>query len=294
MNVNYTLNGKVCSQEFLNRCAIINGNLLDSMANVARFPSKKEYVQKMVSSWRRRLHMEASNSNSYFCTLTYSEDHLPKTLDYQSIKQDLQKWFKRLRRKLDYSFKDVHVKYYLVSEFGDSTGRLHFHLCLFVNHRLPLVLLRDLFDCTWRNGRTQVRNLDARKINYVTKYIHKKYYSKDFYVNLKSNGIGCSYLTVEFIIRQRKRASRYCWLNGRKFFIPRYIAKKIWNDQERFEINSSDGVKSPFEMDLDPSKYDKLPFIALGGTMDSSGITYQLVSPADTMLFNRVYKLLNE
>ena len=279
---NYTLNGQKLSQAYINKCALITENQWNHWRPLCVYPTRSEYIQKMVSQWRRRLHLEASRSHSYFCTLTYSEDNLPARMEYFDIKADLQRWIKRLRAKLVYRYKDVHIKYYLVSEFGDTNGRLHYHLILFCDASLSLIDLRNLFDCTWRNGRTQVKPSSPRRIHYVTKYIFKKYQSSDFCIILKSNGIGTSYLSFEFVERQRARGSRWMNFAGRRTFIPRYIAKKIWTDEEYRQINTSDGVRIPLEDGSD--LHGKIPYI-----VRSDG---SLISDPDEVIFKRIFKIM--
>lgn len=289
MNDNYYLNGREVSQAELNRFTIIKKPVYDYYRKMAPYPTRKEYVQKMVSSWRRRLHMESFNSTSYFGTLTYAPDSLPSNkVRMDVLKQTIQKFWKRFRYLLSLEYPCVHAKYYLVSERGDKHDRLHYHFCLFLSHPIRLIVLRDLLDRSWKLGRTNLKMLTPRLVNYVTKYIHKRYRGSEV-LSLKSNGIGMSYVTPDFLHRQRKRNTRYVHIGGRKVFLPRYIWLKIYPDstynynrKRRERIAILDKVKSPIEM----GKSCKYPYI--------SDLYGNLIPPSDLSLFYRINNLLNQ
>lgn len=60
------------------------------------------------------------NKYNYFITLTYKNN--PKTLNYK----DIQLFFKKIRRTINCE----KMKYYVVGEYGEKTGRPHWHLIL--------------------------------------------------------------------------------------------------------------------------------------------------------------------
>ena len=288
MNEVFYLNGSKVSQADLNRFTIIKQPVYEYYKKMAPYPTRKEYVQKMVSNWRRRLHMESLNSASYFGTLTFSQYYLPMNkVRMDALKSQVQKFWKRFRYLLSHKYPCVHVKYYLVSERGDKRDRLHYHFCLFLSHPIRLVVLRDILDRAWKLGRTNLKMLTPRMVNYVTKYIHKRYGGSEV-LSLKSNGIGMSYVTPEFIQRQKRRNTRYINIGGRKLFLPRYVWLKIYPDstynynrKRRERIAIKDGVKSPIEM----GKPSLNPYIA-----DSLG---NLLPPSDITLFYRINNILN-
>lgn len=292
MSENYYLNGCKVSQADLNRFTIIKQQDFEYYKKLAPFPTRKEYVQKMVSNWRRRLHMESLNSTSYFGTLTFSSDTLPSNkVRMDVLKSQVQKFWKRFRYLLSDKYPCVHVKYYLVSERGDKFDRLHYHFCLFLSHPIRLVVLRDILDRAWKLGRTNLKMLTSRMVNYVTKYIHKRYGGTEV-LSLKSNGIGMSYVTPEFIKRQICRGTRYLNIGGRKIFLPRYVWLKIFPDStynfnrlRRERIAIKDGVKSPIEMGLSAKNGKNSCYIA---------VHHDLIPPKDIQLFERINKILNE
>ena len=73
--------------------------------------------------WSRRLLHEAQYwDETAFITLTYDDQHAPGEL----VKRDAQLFIKRLRR-----ITNKPIKYYLTGEYGESTGREHYHLILY-------------------------------------------------------------------------------------------------------------------------------------------------------------------
>lgn len=93
--------------------------------------------------WANRILLESKyHTDNYFITLTYNDEHLPTRLydnkitgeinaiSHPLVKEDVTKFIKRLRRKLDYYGYDSHFKYYLCGEYGDKSARPHYHICL--------------------------------------------------------------------------------------------------------------------------------------------------------------------
>ena len=60
-----------------------------------------------------------------FLTLTYNDDNLPS--DVGLHKDDLQRFFKRLRKALD----TKKIRYFACGEYGDTTSRPHYHAIVF-------------------------------------------------------------------------------------------------------------------------------------------------------------------
>ena len=80
------------------------------------------------SMWSLRLIYELSTCNSAsFLTLTYDTEHYPT--DCGLHKDDLQKFFKRLRINLKREYHEFSPKlrYYACGEYGSKTKRAHYH-----------------------------------------------------------------------------------------------------------------------------------------------------------------------
>ena len=130
--------------------------------------------------WAVRCMHEASlfDDRNVFVTLTYSDDTLPPdgSLDYR----DFQLFMKRLRKKFGKG-----VRFYMCGEYGDSTGRPHYHAILF-NISFPdryvwrktktgfnqyrSKTLEDI----WGLGNCEFGDVTFKSCAYVARYIMKK------------------------------------------------------------------------------------------------------------------------
>lgn len=116
----------------------------------------------------------------YFLTLTYDNEHLPKTYFsriqdkktsflYGFSKRDCQLFLKSLRYRLG-SF-----RYILSCEYGsiNYTHRPHYHAIILLNKRIDIDELRTIvFEC-WSRGRTSVSRSTIGSIMYTCKYCIK-------------------------------------------------------------------------------------------------------------------------
>lgn len=130
--------------------------------------------------WALRCMNEAScwKYNS-FATLTYSDDKLPR--NGSLVMDDHQRFMKRLRDRLDYP----PMKFYMCGEYGERTGRPHYHYLLFgldfsdkvyfkttgSGHKLyTSALLEDI----WGLGHCPIGDVTFDSACYVARYIMKK------------------------------------------------------------------------------------------------------------------------
>lgn len=110
-----------------------------------------------------------------FVTLTYNNEQIiapdGRTIfrwrnGYQSVdKVALRKFIKRLRRRVKFQF-----RYYAVGEYGDESGREHYHLVLF---GYPYVYQEEI-EAAWWNGTCQVLPLENGGAGYIAGYTAKK------------------------------------------------------------------------------------------------------------------------
>lgn len=199
-------------------------------------------VKRRASGWSFRLVREEERSNSaLFVTLTYDTETVPiSKKGYMTLdKTDLQKFFKRLRKRCYEK-----VVYYAVGEYGSKTQRPHYHIILF--NATP-----NAVENSWKIdnnpiGSIHIGDVTDASIGYTLKYISKKRLipmhanddrNKEF--SLMSKGIGANYLTKQMVNwHKRKLEDRmYCPLkDGKKIAMPRYYKDKIYNEQERKTI----------------------------------------------------------
>ena len=199
------------------------------------------------------------NNEAVFITLTYDDEHLPS--DYGLHKDDLQKFFKRLRKDLD-----TKIKYYACGEYGDRFGRPHFHAIIF---GLPYSQHgRQLIKDNWLFCDSQRFDYDSRShkergfapvspddIRYVCGYVQKKYNgekAKEVYgdrlppFSVCSRGLG-----LQFAKDNRDRiADGKITFRGHPVSIPRYYLKKL-----EIKTNSSFGFQHKVEY-LEKYGYD--------------------------------------
>lgn len=112
-----------------------------------------------------------------FITLTYDEQTCPK--NYSLSLRDIQLFCKKLRKKIG------RFRFFHAGEYGDSTARPHYHMCLFgyrpddlqvykitsQGHRL---YTSKLIDETWGLGKCWIGEVSFDSAAYVARYILKK------------------------------------------------------------------------------------------------------------------------
>ena len=115
--------------------------------------------------WAGRLLMESKlHPYSYFVTLTYDEDHCPPELS----REDASKFVKSLRKKFP------GIRYFLVGEYGDRTGRPHFHVILYTSC-IRNTIEAGLRRTCWKKGHVHIGASFNRAVaNYASGYVTKK------------------------------------------------------------------------------------------------------------------------
>ena len=144
--------------------------------------------------WATRvLHEVEYWPDSSFVTLTYSEDHLPKSWSVE--KAEFQRFVKRLRRGLD----DRRLRYYGCGEYGENNGRPHYHAILFGVNALEISRVEK----AWSDPETgsslgfvHMGNVTYDSARYVADYCHKDTRvpeGRERPFSLKSQGLGRRY-----------------------------------------------------------------------------------------------------
>jgi len=162
------------------------------------------------------MHESSQWEDSVFVTLTYDDDNI------QDIsKPELQKFFKRLRADLA----PRKIKYYACGEYGDRTGRPHYHAIIF-GISIPE---KTIIEQNWTKGLVHVGTVTPHSCRYVASYIQKKLYKQPGERNsslfsLQSQGLGLSWADNN---RAYLARHQHLTINGVKHGIPRYYVKKL-------------------------------------------------------------------
>jgi len=169
--------------------------------------------------WTNRMVWESDYfQDSSFVTLTYSEENLP--IDRSLDKEELQGFFKRLRKKLH----KRRIKYFACGEYGETYGRPHYHAVLFGISALET----DLVGTAWGKGQIQLSVFKAARARYCAGYLLKEVDSR---VDLRG-------LVPPFALMSKKMGKRFAvanmarilsggtlTVNGNPVALPRYFRK---------------------------------------------------------------------
>lgn len=120
--------------------------------------------------------LDVSTGPCRFVTLTYTDEELPVNSDGIPVvsKRDCQLFLKRLRTTCERRFGGTDIRYFLISEYGPTTLRPHYHLALF---NLPYKDKRGLVPDidriiaqSWNKGEVTCTLLEPPRIGYLAGY----------------------------------------------------------------------------------------------------------------------------
>lgn len=214
--------------------------------------------------WGFRLEQEwLISDNCCFITLTYAPEFLPS--DYQLCKVHYLKFIKCLsmdiRRFCDSLGLVYRFRYIGVGEYGYEKGRPHYHLLLFnvpigYGNFSTVRAMRNfeffLEERFWPRGFVNVRELNAERIMYLSKYVVKAEdfdgsKVKPFMTCSKRPPLGFCYLTPK-VIRYHHDANDFLVRNDSGYWLPlpRIYWPYIWSHNELL-IHSADMEKLEVE-----------------------------------------------
>lgn len=217
----------------------------------------------------RLLHEEVFSDSAYFVTFTYDEDHV-KFDSYGNMavcKDDVQKFFKRLRKALP----GVEIRYFLNSEYGPESGRPHYHALIFnipqdrmfENARRIYRKGSISFTCPflmsiWQQGNVEFGTASKERAGYTAKYFINRKDIDDILVpnfSLMSRrpGIGNSY--AHRIAEKVRSGINGCLnANGTYVALPRYYRLLTLPEEERHqrwvELLQDDKLDEDYEIML--------------------------------------------
>lgn len=216
-----------------------------------------ECRQAKKQEWCFRLDQELRLSQvSFFVTLTYDDDHLPWADEQPCLcKSDLQKHFKRLRKKIE----KRSLKYFAVGEYGDHGARPHYHYLLFYSGQKDRFEIMRLIKDDWTFGFSKVLPVKGAQ-GYVTKYV-LKFEDREFYVppfSMISQGLGIGYLSDSMKVFHQKNLQSFAIKpGGFKITLPRYYKDKIFTIDEKIRLKKRADL---FRHELELKRLDRFDF----------------------------------
>ncbi len=125
----------------------------------------------------RCMHEAAMSPDNAFITLTYSDEFLPR--DGSLDKRAFQLFMKRLRRRTD-----GRVRFFHCGEYGDESGRPHYHALLFgrdfadkyqwAERKGMPVWRSDELEALWAFGQSEIGSVTFESAAYCARYVVKK------------------------------------------------------------------------------------------------------------------------
>ncbi|WNK14789.1 MAG: replication initiator protein [Microvirus sp.] len=171
------------------------------------------------SDWANRMLWESDyHDQSCFITLTFSEESLLERGTLSVAKSDLQLFFKRVRR-----LSGRRLKYFSCGEYGERSGRAHYHAIVF---GLGVEDQELVSDC-WSFGRISVSSFAVSRARYTADYLLKEVdgsislLGREPPFALMSQGIGKQFAVDNF--HRVFRPGRGVTVNGELVRIPRFL-----------------------------------------------------------------------
>lgn len=158
-----------------------------------KIPCRKCYACKLNYSaeWATRITLECKKSeHNYFITFTYDDENLPENGSLQP--EDMKTFINSLRKQYERAAKKEgkeipKIKYFYAGEYGETTGRPHYHMIL-MNCELDLNQFYDThidgqyhehwkshqIENLWNKGLIDIGTVEWSSAAYVARYCMKK------------------------------------------------------------------------------------------------------------------------
>lgn len=208
--------------------------------------------------WANRLLIELKDMKcGIFLTLTYDNEHLPRTRDGVPTlsKRDIQLFFKRLRKH----FADRKIRYYICGEYGPKTLRPHYHAILFgldlnelkdtrvvqKNEVGDLLYSSPTLVSIWSNGMIGIGEVNFKTCSYVGRYCLKKHYKQnkaelhgalpEFTLSSRNPGIGMLHYD-DYLLSDSDYVTVVASDGSRTFPMPKCFIKKGRKDENLVDL----------------------------------------------------------
>lgn len=176
----------------------------------------------------RIMHETEAWDDNTFLTLTYNPSNLPA--DNSLSKQELQNYFKRLRRAIE----PRKIKYFACGEYGELNGRPHYHAIVF---GLNGFKDRHIMQAAWEKGFSFTGSVTWDSARYVSDYINKSlsHHAKQetdqtqLPFKIVSSGLGLKWALEN---QELLKTQGFITQRGNVVSIPRYYVNKLEIDTE--------------------------------------------------------------
>ena len=273
-------------------------------------PCKK--IRRM--EWSLRLKDEFDSAiAATFITLTYNPESLPNIyhklelqpdnkknwMPYQSKyptvnKKHLVDYIKRIRKHFNKvnTISDAKFRYYACAEYGTKTRRPHYHIILY---NFPKEHHHELQN-KWQFGHIQLGEVNAKSINYITKYVFKDFYHKTdtrqppYSTMSKKPIIGHSYLEKNGVFHI-ENSIIYKYIDGQKRRLPKaYLNRLFTNKEDKIQL-----IKEYYDKRKNIDK-EKINYIALINKHEGHTFLEKVHNYAQSQYndFERYKKTINE
>lgn len=134
-----------------------------------RINKKRIWAGRIVQEWLYH------PQHSFFCTLTYNPEHLPKpeiiNNEGHSCGSLDKKWFRQWIKNVQKIPTVGTFRYYAVGEYGDRSSRAHYHMALFPEHPSQVSAIQ----ANWqKRGFFSYAPINHQRCGYLANYVTKK------------------------------------------------------------------------------------------------------------------------
>lgn len=204
------------------------------------------------SDWFIRLLAEYDNSKScIFFTLTYDEEHCPENREV--VRDDITNFIRRLKRS-----QELEIRYLVVSEYGDTTYRPHYHGFIFNidPKQKGLDNYQTFLQKVWDKGFVSTGLPSYSRFNYVVKYCLKpksafNTVAPPFMVCNRRPFIGYSFMSPQMVDTIKKNRITLIKYHGYTRPLPRIYRDKIFDSWDKwcFAKEAQDRRHDEFQKD---------------------------------------------
>lgn len=188
-------------------------------------------IKAHAQAWAFRCHLESTiHQHNSFATLTYDDEHLPFTLDWNHGQQFL----KALRQRAA-----APIRYLASGEYGSRTHRPHYHFLLF-GHNGVGAANQAMVQNSWPHGAIKLDPVTPARIAYCAGYTDKKADDRFFSVEHADPETGEAWqppfikMSLKPGLGAHARKWKESWRlfaihDGNKLPVPRYL-HQAWRD----------------------------------------------------------------